>query len=491
MTQVRVRYAPSPTGEPHVGNIRTAIFIWLFARRHDGDFIIRIEDTDQSRIVEGAVEGQFEALKWLGIDWDEGPDVGGDFGPYVQSQRLDLYQTTAERLLDTETAYRCYCTPERLDTLRREQSQTRQQVGYDGHCQNLTVEQRKERESSGDLSVVRFRMPSDGETTAVDVIRGEVTFENRLVDDFVILKSDGFPTYHLASVVDDHAMEISHVLRAEEWLPSTPRHLQLYQALGWQPPELAHLPIILAPDKSKLSKRHGATSVLEYREMGFIPDAMVNFLALLGWSLDDKTEVLSKQQLIESFSLERVNKSGAVFNLDKLNSMNGQYLRAMSPDQLADALLSYWRLYSADGIPKTLSREMVLRIVPLIHERLKTLKDAAPLIAFFFTDALDYDTNELTQKGMDEESTAKALRESSAALEALTAFDSESIEGALRPLAEELGLKTRQLLGTLRIATTGLKVAPPLFQTIEILGRQRSLAAIADASKRLANDGRG
>lgn len=490
MRKVRVRYAPSPTGEPHVGNVRTAIFDWLFARHHDGDFIIRIEDTDRSRFVEGAIDKQFEALKWLGIDWDEGPDVGGDFGPYVQSERLNLYREAVDWLLQSGGAYRCYCTSERLDAIRQEQSQLRQQIGYDGHCLNLTDVDRREREHSGDPSVVRFRMPSDGDTIAVDAIRGEVTFENRLVDDFVILKTDGFPTYHLASVVDDHAMEISHVLRAEEWLSSTPRHLHLYQALGWEPPVLAHLSVILAPDKSRLSKRHGATSVLEYREMGFLPDALVNFLALLGWSLDDKTELLSRRQLIENFSIERVNKSGAIFNIEKLNWMNGQYFRAMSAEELADMLLSYWSLYPAESIPENPPRELVVQIVPLIRERLKTLKDAAPLVAFFFTDGVEYDTGELTQKGMDEDATTTALRECLAALHVLPVFDAESIEGALRPLADELGLKTGQLLGTLRVATTGLKVAPPLFQTIEILGRRRSLAAIAEASERLENGAR-
>ena len=483
--QVRVRYAPSPTGEPHVGNIRTAIFNWLFARGTGGAFIIRVEDTDQSRKVEGATEDLLEALKWLGLDWDEGPDVGGDYGPYFQSQRLESYHRVVNELLDTGHAYRCYCTPERLADMRREQTRLKQPPGYDRLCRALGDGERQANESKGVTSVVRFAMPFDGETTVADLIRGEVSFENRLIDDFVMLKSDGYPTYHLANVVDDHAMQISHVLRAEEWLPSTPRHLKIYEALGWAPPIFAHLPIILAPDRSKLSKRHGATSVLEYSQMGYLPQAMVNFLALLGWSLDDKTEVFSPQKLIEGFSLERVSKAGAVFNQEKLDWFNGHYIRRLTHDELADALLDYWRRYPVEEVPELPDRAYLVRIAPLIQERLKTLKDAAPLIPFFFTPKVEYETGELIQKGMDAAATKTALQEALAALEGLSAFDAESLEGVLRPLAEELGIKAGQLFGSLRVATTGLRVSPPLFQTMEILGRERCLLAIKEASEKL------
>jgi glutamyl-tRNA synthetase len=305
------------------------------------------------------------------------------------------------------------------------------------------------------------------------------------VDDFVLLKSDGFPTYHLAAVVDDHAMEISHVLRAEEWLPSAPRHLQVYAAFGWKPPLFAHLPIILAPDRSKLSKRHGATSILDYWAQGYLPQTMVNFLALLGWSLDGKTEIMSIRELTASFSLERVSKAGAIFDADKLSWMNGHYIRQMSGEQLVDALLDYWRRYPPAEIPRLPKASYLLRIVPLIQERLKTLADAAPLIPFFFTTEVGYDAGELVQKRMDVAGTKAALEKAYSALRDLPGFDGDSIEGVLRPLADDLGIKAGQLFGSLRVATTGLKVSPPLFETMELLGRERSLAAIKAAADRL------
>ena len=318
-----------------------------------------------------------------------------------------------------------------------------------------------------------------------DLIRGRVEFENALVDDFVLLKSDGFPTYHLASIVDDRSMGISHVFRGEEWLPSVPRHLQIYKALGWEPPQFVHLPQILAPDRSKLSKRHGAVSVREYREMGYLPEAMVNFLALLGWSLDDKTEVMSTGELTQAFTLERVSKSGAMFDTKKLEWMNGHYIRGMEPADLAGALLDYWRAFPGEGIDPLPDRDLVERIVPLVRERLKTLRDAAPLIGFFFQDGVEYDPAELVQRKMDEAGTKQALSGAHDALAALDSFDEDSIEAALRELAGELDLKVGQLLGSIRVATTGLKVAPPLFGTLEILGRQRSLDAISEAAGRL------
>ena len=486
--RVRVRYAPSPTGEPHIGNIRTAIFDWLFARSAGGAFIIRIEDTDQARTVAGAAESLLDALRWLGLDWDEGPDVGGDYGPYVQSQRLSSYERVAEQLLDAGKAYRCYCSPERLAELRREQGRAKQHVGYDRRCRNLSDTDRAAQESSGITPVVRFAMPRTGTTTVSDLVRGEVSFENQLVDDFVMLKSDGFPTYHLANVADDHAMEISHVLRAEEWLPSTPRHLHIYRALGWEPPAFAHLPTVLAPDRSKLSKRHGATSAVEYREMGYLPQAMVNFLALLGWSLDDKTELFSAQELITSFTIERVSRAGAVFNAEKLGWMNGHYIRQLDAGDLADALLEYWSLYPPaefDGLPE---RPYLVRIAPLIQERLKTLGDVAPLTQFFFKPDAEYEVADLAQKGMDSEAARGALQAALAALEGVGRFDAGSIEAVLRSLAESLGLKTGQLLGTLRVATTGQRVSPPLFETMELLGRERTLEAVRAASEALSLD---
>ena len=470
---VRVRLAPSPTGSPHVGMMRTAIYNWLFARGRGGTFIVRIEDTDQGRLVEGSVDEMLESLRWLGIEWDEGPDIGGPNAPYHQSQRLDDYHRAAGMLIERGAAYRCTCSPTRLEAVRKDRG------GYDRRCRS------QQGTDDAGPSVVRFAMPLEGTTVLDDLIRGSVTFENGLVDDFVLLKSDGFPTYHLASVVDDRSMGISHVFRGEEWLSSVPRHLQLYEALGWEPPLFVHLPQILAPDRSKLSKRHGAVSVQEYREMGYLPDAMVNFLALLGWSLDDKTEVMSTEELTRSFSLERVSKSGAMFDTKKLEWMNGHYIRQMEPANLADALLDYWRAFPNEGIDPLPERDLVVRIVPLVHERLKTLRDAAPLVGFFFQDGVEYEADELVQRKMDAAGTKQALSSARDALAGLDSFDEESIESALRELAGELDLKVGQLLGSIRVATTGLKVAPPLFGTLEIIGRQRSLDAIAEAAARL------
>ena len=482
---VRVRFAPSPTGDPHVGNIRTAVFNWLFARHHGGSFAIRIEDTDQAREVAGATEALLESLRWLGLDWDEGPDIGGQSGPYLQSQRLEGYRDAASRLLETGSAYYCYCSPKRLAELREKQARLKKDPGYDRRCRDMTTAEQIEWAKGRPTPAVRFKMPMEGSTTVDDLIRGRVTFENRLLDDFVVLKSDGFPTYHLANVVDDHAMKISHVMRAEEWLSSIPRHLQLYEALGLEPPRFAHLPMILAEDKSKLSKRHGAAALLEYRSSGFLPDAMVNFLALLGWSLDDKTEIMSREELVQHFSIERVAKAGAIFNQEKLLWVNGQYLRKMADKDLAEALLTYWRAYPPPEIPDLPERDYLLRIVPLISERIKTMSDAAPLVAFFFRDTLEYETEELVQKGMDRPSTKVALERALDVLSQTESFDAAATDAELRPLAATLSIKAGQLFGSIRVATTGLRVAPPLFESLEILGRDRSLASIKSAADRL------
>ncbi|HJW88621.1 MAG TPA: glutamate--tRNA ligase, partial [Dehalococcoidia bacterium] len=305
--RVRVRFAPSPTGFPHVGNIRTALFNWLFARHHGGTFILRIEDTDLQRMVPGALEATLEGLRWLGLDWDEGPEVGGPHAPYIQSQRRQIYRDSARRLVDQGNAYYCSCSSQRLEAMRQEQMSKKLPPGYDRHCRELGL-------GPQEGSVVRFRTPLSGETIFNDVLRGEVVFQNQTLDDFVLLKSDGYPTYHLANVADDHLMKITHVMRAEEWLPSTPRHVLLYQALGKTPPLFAHLPMILGPDRSKLSKRHGATSIGDFREQGYLPEAMLNFLDLLGWSLDETAELFSQEELVKDFSLERVGLNPAIFN---------------------------------------------------------------------------------------------------------------------------------------------------------------------------------
>ena len=484
-TPVRVRFAPSPTGYPHVGNIRTALFNWLFARHQGGKFIVRIEDTDVTRKVRGAVKAILDSLRWLGLDWDEGPEVGGKYGPYIQSQRLDRYRETAERLIAQGDAYYCYCSPQRLEEMRAEQIQRQQPPGYDRCCRNLTPEERAKKEAGAVTPVVRFKTPLEGQTRFNDLIYGDVVFEHSTIDDFVLLKSDGYPTYHLANVVDDHAMEISHVIRAEEWLSSTPRHLLLYRALGLEPPQFIHHPMILGPDRAKLSKRHGAVSIIQYREDGYLPEAMVNFLALLGWSLDDKTEILSRKELVAHFSLERIGKTGAIFNREKLDWMNGVYIRKMTPDEFFEAAQPYLMMDIDVGKALIASEEYVKAALPLVQERARTLAEVAELTQFFFVDQLDYEPELLVGDKMTRESALAALKASQPRLSQLPAFDADSLEGVLRPLAAELGLKTGQLFGTLRVAVTGRTAAPPLFQTMAVLGKERCLKRIEAALHRL------
>jgi glutamyl-tRNA synthetase len=476
--KVRVRYAPSPTGYPHVGNIRTALFNWLFARHHGGSFVVRVEDTDVTRKVAGAVEAILDSLRWLGMDWDEGPGVDGKYSPYFQSQRLGIYRETAERLVSQGDAYYCYCSPQRLEEMRAEQAKRKQPPGYDRRCRNLSQEEQAEKEAEGVTPVVRFKMPLDGQTVFIDLIRGEVSFDNATLDDYVLLKSDGYPTYHLANVVDDHLMEISHVLRAEEWLSSTPRHLLLYQALGLAPPRFAHLPMILGPDRAKLSKRHGAVAVTEYRDQGYLPETMVNFLALLGWSLDDKTELMSRQELIANFSLERVSRTAAIFNREKLDWMNGVYIRGLSLEDFTQRALPCLERDLPPQVKRPLSADYVREIMPLIQERARTLVEVVELAVFFFLDELDYDASLLIGKNMDWESTTRALKATGNGLRQLESFDTESLETLLRPMAVELGMKTGQFFGTLRVATTGRTAAPPLFQTMAVLGKERCLQRI-------------
>jgi glutamyl-tRNA synthetase len=479
---VRVRFAPSPTGYPHVGNIRTALFNWLFAQHYGGRFIVRIEDTDVVRKVKGAVEAILDGLRWLGLDWDE--------GPYYQSQRLELYHEAAKQLVSQGDAYYCYCSPQRLEEMRKEQVRRKQPPGYDRRCRNLTGKERAEKEAEGITPVVRFKTPLSGQTRFNDLIYGDVVFEHSTIDDFVLLKSDGYPTYHLANVVDDHAMGISHVIRAEEWISSTPRHLLLYRAFGFEPPQFIHHPMILGPDRSKLSKRHGAVSILEYRGQGYLPETMFNFLALIGWSLDDKTELMSRQELIDNFSLERVGKTGAIFNREKLDWMNGVYIRNLSVEDFTRRGLPFLDRGLPREVKRPLSIEYVRRIMPLVQERARTLAEVAELAQFFFIDQLEYATGWLIARGMDQKSATQALETAKQGLEPLEAFDAESLEAVLRPLAGELGLKTGQLFGALRVAVTGRTAAPPLFQTMAVLGKERCLRRIEEALDRLHKGGR-
>jgi glutamyl-tRNA synthetase len=487
--RVRVRFAPSPTGFFHVGGARTALFNWLFARHHDGRFILRIEDTDRTRYQPQALPDHLEGLRWLGWRWDEGPEVGGEYGPYFQSDRLDLYKAFAEKLVAEGKAYRCYCSPERLAALREAQREASIAYGYDRHCRYLTRQQIADLSAQGIEPVIRLAIPIEGSTSFDDVLRGHITVENRQLDDLVLLKSDGFPTYHLANVVDDHLMEISHIMRGEEWLASVPKHVLLYDAFGWPMPVQAHLPTILDPSgKGKLSKRKKKlpgggemlTFVHELRQAGYLPEALTNFLALVGWSYDGEREFFTRDELVRYFELSKVSKAPSAFAYDKLEYMNASYIRSLGQSDLAGRLMG---VYRAAGTKVDI--ETVIRIVPLVQERLKTLNDVLSLTDFMFAEKLEYDTDLLIQKAMDRASTLTVLRAAQATLSSLEPFDENTIEQALRTLQSELGIKTRPFFGCIRAATTGKEVTPPLFGSLEVLGRNAVIQRLGAAIDRL------
>lgn len=485
---VRVRLAPSPTGEAHVGTMRTAIFDWLLARHEGGQCIVRVEDTDRARYSPEAVDSLLESLHWLAIEPDEGPLHGGPYGPYVQSERLLLYQDAAAWLIAGGHAYRCYCTPERLEEMRQAQQAAKEPPRYDRRCRWLTEAQRRAHEEAGESWVVRFKVPEDGETHVFDLIRGEITFANASQDDFIILKSDGFPTYHLAVVVDDHAMAITHVLRGDEWLASFPKHVMLYEALGYAQPEFAHLPLILGADKKKLSKRHGDMAFSAFRRDGYLPEAMFNFLGLLGWSLDDRTEIISREEFVRHFTLDRINKSPAIFDLDKLNWMNGYYLRTLPVETVTRYIAERLEADLPANVPRPLDCDRIARIAPLIRERMKLLSEAAGLTSFFFSDA-PYDYALVTLLGKrfasDRVLAAEALHLVDGAVRGLDGWTAATLEGAIEPICERLGLKKGDLYGLVRVAVTGRTVTPPLFESMEILGRVRCLDRIEDALRLL------
>jgi len=472
--RVRVRIAPSPTGYFHVGSARTALFNWLFARHHGGQFIVRVEDTDRTRYHAEAVPDMVDSLRWLGLDWDEGPEVGGDYGPYYQSERLELYHHYAEQLVSEGHAYRCYCSPERLAALREQQLARKADVGYDRHCRNLTAALRAEYEAEGITPVIRLKVPLEGKTSFHDVLYGTITVQNETLDDLILLKSDGFPTYHLGVVVDDYLMEISHIMRGDEWLPSVPKHVLIYSAFGWEMPVFAHLPLILAPEgKGKLSKRHGGVDIRYFRDHGYLPEAMVNYLARVGWSYDDKTEIFGRDELVRYFDLSGINNSPARFSYERLASMNAHYIRHLETDDLAQRLVPFLKHRGLE-----VDAAEVVPIVPLIQERLKTLTEAADWTDFFFLEPAGYDASLLVGKKMTAATSRDALQQARDRLAALPDFEVDTIDNALRSLADELGLKVGQLLGAVRVAVSGKAIAPPLFETLCILGRERVLARI-------------
>ncbi|MEE8422817.1 MAG: glutamate--tRNA ligase [Dehalococcoidia bacterium] len=484
---VRLRYAPSPTGDPHVGNMRTALWAWLHARRHGGEFIVRLEDTDQSRVVPGSLERILGSLRWLGVDWDEGPDIGGPYEPYVQSQRLDGYHAAVERLVESGDGYRCFCSPEELSELRKRQQAESRPTGYEGKCRAIPAADAAARVADGESSVVRFRMPDEGVTTFTDALRGEISVDNSTQEDFVILKSDGFPTYHLAHVVDDHAMEITHITRGEEWIPSAPRHVRLFEALGYEVPELIHTPVILGPDGGKLSKRHGAKSVLEYADEGYIADALFNFLVNMGWALDGKTEIVSRELLLEVFDIHDLGVSPASFDTTKLEWMNGVYLREMPERQLSELFATRLERDLPADVARPLDRAFVEELTPLVRERVKLLSELAPMVDFFFaTEITTPDADALLGKRYRKrpEAAQRALAATARAIEALedvSGWSAELVESRLRELAEELEEKPGDLFMLCRLAVTGKAVTPPLFETMEIVGAERCVERLRAA----------
>jgi glutamyl-tRNA synthetase len=476
---VRVRIAPSPTGDPHVGTAYVALFNYAFARRNDGTFVLRIEDTDRERSTPGSEQAILDSLRWIGLAWDEGPDVGGPFGPYRQSERGDLYRKWTAELVAKKAAYPCFCTAERLDALRREQRAKKMNFGYDGACRNLPEGVVREKLSAGAPHVIRLAAPREGETRVRDLIRGEVVFQNAGVDDQVLLKSDGFPTYHLANVVDDRLMEITHVIRAEEWISSTPKHLLLYRAFGWEPPVFVHMPLLRNKDKSKISKRKNPTSLLWYREQGYLPEALLNFLGLMGWSIEDEREVFSLDEMIAEFAWERVSTSGPVFDLQKLDWLNGVYIRKLPPAELVRRVREN---VLKEGAPDDAA---VLKTIPLVQERMKKLSDWVPLTRFLFSDEVKPAPADLVPKKCTPEQAQKCLDAVVEALQPAPAWAAEALEARCRALAGVISMKEKDIFMCMRVAVTGTAVSLPLFQSIELLGRERTLARLRAAGAAL------
>ena len=477
LPSVRVRIAPSPTGDPHVGTAYVALFNYVFAKKNGGQLVLRIEDTDRTRSTLDSEQAILRALRWTGLAWDEGPDVGGPCGPYRQSERTELYRTEVTKLLGAGAAYRCFCSAQRLEEMRAA-AKGKSFVGYDGHCRALAPEESQRRAQAGEAYVVRLAMPKTGETAFADRLRGEVRFDNGQIDDQILLKSDGFPTYHLANVVDDHLMGITHVIRAEEWLSSTPKHVVLYRAFGWPAPEWIHLPLLRNADKSKISKRKNPVSLDYYRAAGFLPEALLNYLGTMGWSIAGDREQFTLAEMIEAFTFDRMSLGGPVFDLVKLSAMNADYLRALD-DAAVVARLRAWRL--ADSFLE--------QLVPLVRQRISRLDEFVPMTEFFFAGDLDYAalTKDLLARRAAPE-VASCLSGLVEVLDAQRDFSPAALELVTRSYAEKLGWDAKELFMLVRMAASGRKATPPLFETLAVLGRdivRRRLRLCGEYLKRL------
>lgn len=476
--QVRVRFAPSPTGELHIGGVRTALFNWLFARHEGGKFILRIEDTDILRSQRNFTSSIIENLKWLGLNWDEGPEVGGKYGPYFQSQRIPLYRQYAQQLLKDGRAYLCYCSVEELEMKKKQMQRAGKPPLYDGRCRRLSNGEKKELERKGRKPVIRFKVKGEEELKVKDLLRGEVNFDRRVLGDFIILKSDGTPTFNFANVIDDSLMKITHVIRGDDHLSNTPRQLLIYEALGFSPPLYAHIPMILGKDGSKLSKRHGATSVTYYRERGFLPWALVNYLALLGWSTPDSQQFFTRSELIQKFSLDRVNRSPAIFDPQKLEWMNAEYIRKLSPEELAQLLIPYLRKkgWVEEGAEDSMLPR-IIRITELEQDRLRVLSDIEELADFFFEKNFTYDSKTV-EKRLRESYVASLLEKIKTEVSKMSSLRKEELENKLRSLAQEFSLSTSKVFHPLRVALTGKMRGPGLFELAEVLGKEEVIRRI-------------
>lgn len=482
---VRVRFAPSPSGDLHVGNIRTALYDWAYARHTGGTLIFRIEDTDRVRVTDEYINAAIETLKWLGLDWDEGPEVGGPYGPYLQSQRMDIYADWAQRFLDNGDAYHCYCTPEELEEMRDQQKEQGIPPGYNGRCRDLSSDQAAAFRTAGREPVVRMRMP-EGTTTFTDLIRGEVTFDHTHVPDFVLARADGSPLYTLAVAVDDVLMKVTHVLRGEDLLSSTPRQIRVYQAMGVGEsdyPLFAHLPFVMGQDNAKLSKRNGEVSVAWYRNQGFLPEAICNYLALLGWSPGEDREDFSLAEMASLFSVERVNKNPARFDMKKLEAINGDKIRALPLDELVSRMVPFMQ---REGVisaqPTDTELTLLNHAAPLIQERIVTLAEVGDLLRFLFIDDAHFVVEDESRERILTEGSADIIAASISALQDVPQWNAAAIEGALRAaLIDEMGLKPKVAFGPVRVACTGSRISPPLFESLELLGRERTLARLAAA----------
>lgn len=481
----RVRFAPSPTGHMHLGSARTALYDYLIAKKTGGQFILRIEDTDFKRYTPGAEEELINGLRWLGINYDEGPDIGGPYGPYRQSERKEIYQEHAERLINEGHAYYCFCTPERLTKMREEQQKRKEPPHYDGQCRNIPLEDAKARIKAGEKFVVRFKTPKEGITTVKDLLRGEISVENKNLDDYILVKSDGWALYHLAAMVDDNLMKITHVIRGSEWLPSLPLHALICRAFGWTEPIWVHLSIFLKPSgKGKMSKRESADLlkdghsifVKDLQDLGYTPEGVVNWVSLMGWSYDDHTEFFSLEDLVDKFSLEHLNPSPAAINFSKLDHFNGLHIRNLDDQELAKRLTPY---FVKAGLE--VEQDLLLKVAPIIKERITTLDESVDMAGFFFKDDVVYDPQELVGKGLDVEGTKKILSESYEILSGLDNISLTSTEPRMRDYVEKSGLSAGQVFGVIRVAVTGQRVSPPLFESMEIIGKDKVIERIKKA----------